>query len=59
MKVLHSFPVEKAKRLGVQPDGMMRLDVPYRKKSLMENVSNLIKLDTLNRRMLLRILLKP
>lgn len=44
LKVLHSFPVEKAKRLGVQPDGMMRLDVPYRKKSLMENVSNLIKL---------------
>ncbi|GAA1381872.1 phosphotransferase [Peribacillus frigoritolerans] len=44
LKVLHSFPVEKAMRLGVQPDGMMRLDVPYRKKSLMENVSNLIKL---------------
>ncbi|MEI2468248.1 phosphotransferase [Peribacillus frigoritolerans] len=44
LKVLHSFPVEKAKRLGVQPDGMMRLDIPYRKKSLMENVSNLIKL---------------
>ncbi|MCY8935527.1 phosphotransferase [Peribacillus frigoritolerans] len=44
LKVLHSFPVEKAKRLGVQPDGMLRLDIPYRKKSLMENVSNLIKL---------------
>jgi aminoglycoside phosphotransferase (APT) family kinase protein len=44
LKVLHSFPVKKAMRLGVQPDGMMRLDVPYRKKSLMENVSNLIKL---------------
>ncbi|MDQ7861451.1 phosphotransferase [Peribacillus frigoritolerans] len=44
LKVLHSFPVERAMRLGVQPDGMMRLDVPYRKKSLMENVSNLIKL---------------
>jgi aminoglycoside phosphotransferase (APT) family kinase protein len=44
LKVLHSFPVEKAKRLGVQPDGMMKLDVPYRKKSLMENVSILIKL---------------
>ncbi|MFJ7852524.1 phosphotransferase [Peribacillus frigoritolerans] len=44
LKVLHSFPVDKAMRLGVQPDGMMRLDIPYRKKSLMENVSNLIKL---------------
>lgn len=44
LKVLHSFSVEKAKRLGVQPDGIMRLDIPYRKKSLMENVSNLIKL---------------
>ncbi|MCM3672652.1 phosphotransferase [Peribacillus simplex] len=44
LKVLHSFPVERAMRLGVQPDGMMRLDVSYRKKSLMENVSNLLKL---------------
>ncbi|MFJ9385866.1 phosphotransferase [Peribacillus sp. NPDC101481] len=44
LKVLHSFPVERAMCLGVQPDGMMRLDVPYRKKSLMENVSNLINL---------------
>ncbi|MDV7765547.1 phosphotransferase [Peribacillus sp. CSMR9] len=44
LKVVHRFPVERAKRLGVQPDGMMRLDVSYRKKSLMENVSNLIKL---------------
>ncbi|KOR81185.1 hypothetical protein AM232_24180 [Bacillus sp. FJAT-21352] len=44
LKVLHSFPVKRAMRLGVQPDGMMRLNVPYRKKSLMENVSNLIKL---------------
>ncbi|WP_349728626.1 phosphotransferase [Peribacillus frigoritolerans] len=44
LKALHSFPVERAMRLGVQPDGMMRLDVSYRKKSLMENVSNLLKL---------------
>ncbi|WP_350300750.1 phosphotransferase [Peribacillus frigoritolerans] len=44
LKVLHSFPAERAMRLGVQPDGMMRLDVSYRKKSLMENVSNLLKL---------------
>lgn len=44
LKVLHSFPAERAMRLGVKPDGMMRLDVSYRKKSLMENVSNLLKL---------------
>ncbi|MGE7906289.1 phosphotransferase [Peribacillus sp. NPDC094092] len=44
LKALHSFPVERAMRLGVKHDGMMRLDVSYRKKSLMENVSNLLKL---------------
>ena len=47
LKVLHSFPVEKARRLGVQPDGMMRLDVSFRKKSLMENVSSLLRLGYL------------
>ncbi|MDM5361445.1 phosphotransferase [Peribacillus sp. ACCC06369] len=47
LKVLHSFPVEKARRLGVQLDGMMRLDVSFRKKSLMENVSSLLRLGYL------------
>ncbi|CAH0241685.1 Bifunctional AAC/APH [Peribacillus sp. Bi96] len=44
LKVLHSFPVEKARNLGVQPDGLRRLDVSFRQKSLMENVSTLLKL---------------
>ncbi|MGE7761978.1 phosphotransferase [Peribacillus sp. NPDC097895] len=44
LKVLHSFPVEKARSLGVQPDGLRRLDVYFRQKSLMENVSTLLKL---------------
>jgi aminoglycoside phosphotransferase (APT) family kinase protein len=44
LKVLHSFPVEKARSLGVQPDGLRRLDVSFRQKSLMENVSTLLKL---------------
>ncbi|MGW6384132.1 phosphotransferase [Peribacillus butanolivorans] len=44
LKELHSFPVEKAKRLGVKPDGMMRLDISFRQKMLMENVSTLLKL---------------
>ncbi|MGG4267161.1 phosphotransferase [Peribacillus simplex] len=45
LKVLHSFPVDKARNLGVQPDGLRRLDVSFRKESLMENVSNLLKLE--------------
>jgi aminoglycoside phosphotransferase (APT) family kinase protein len=44
LKVLHSFPVDKARSLGVQPDGLRRLDVSFRQKSLMENVSTLLKL---------------
>ncbi|MGE7183540.1 phosphotransferase [Peribacillus sp. NPDC006672] len=44
LKVLHGFPVDKARSLGVQPDGLRRLDVSFRQKSLMENVSTLLKL---------------
>lgn len=44
LKVLHQFPVQKAKQLGVQPDGMRRLDVSFRQRSLNDELSKLVTL---------------
>ncbi|MFJ7831941.1 phosphotransferase [Peribacillus sp. NPDC097284] len=44
LKVLHGFPVPTAKQLGVQPDGMRRLDVSFRQDSLDEQLLALVGL---------------
>lgn len=44
LKVLHHFPVQKAKQLGVQYDGMRRLDVSFRQRSLNDELSTLVTL---------------
>ncbi|MGE7604242.1 phosphotransferase [Peribacillus sp. NPDC097675] len=44
LKMLHGFPVQKAKQLGVRPDGMRRLDVSFRQGSLDEHLSTLMTL---------------
>ncbi|MFJ7744916.1 phosphotransferase [Peribacillus sp. NPDC097295] len=44
LKMLHGFPVQKAKQLGIRPDGMQRLDVSFRQISLDEHLSTLMTL---------------
>ncbi|AOH57291.1 hypothetical protein ABE28_023340 [Peribacillus muralis] len=44
LKSLHSFPLDKARKAGVEPDGLRRLDVAFRRKSLQEHAATLEKL---------------
>lgn len=44
LKKLHGISPEKAEALGVRPDTMRRLDIPFRKPKLRENAKNLILL---------------
>ncbi|MFD9626226.1 phosphotransferase [Peribacillus muralis] len=43
LKLLHSFPLGKARQAGVEPDGLRRLDVAFRRISLLEHVATLEK----------------
>lgn len=44
LKMLHGFPVQKAKQLGVEPDEMRRLDVSFRQSTLDDHLSTLLTL---------------
>ncbi|WP_340372513.1 phosphotransferase [Peribacillus sp. FSL E2-0218] len=49
LKILHSFPLGKARQSGVEPDGLRRLDAAFRRESLFAHVATLEKLGYMER----------